>query len=95
MPHNPLGPIAPPPPSISGRRTQFCLAGPRVSPTEQLGFHDPDWFPTQLHQDEYRLMVPDAPGLGVEFNEDRALRTDFKYWEPPHLRRHDGTVTNW
>jgi galactonate dehydratase len=48
-----------------------------------------------LRQEEYRLVVSDTPGLGVEFNEERALRTEFRYWEAPHLRRRDGSVTNW
>ena len=96
MPHNPLGPICTAATAhFSAAVPNFAWLETRVSPTEQLGFHDPDWFPTQLHQDEYRLMVPDAPGLGVEFNEERALRTEFRYWEPPHLRRRDGSVTNW
>jgi galactonate dehydratase len=96
MPHNPLGPIC------TAATVHMAAAVPnfswlevRVSPTEQLGFHDPDWFPTQLHQDEYRLWVPDAPGLGVDFNETRAAGAGFRYWEAPHLQRRDGSVTNW
>jgi galactonate dehydratase len=96
MPHNPLGPIC------TAATAHLCAAVAnlawlevRVSPTEQLGFLDPDWFPTQLHQDEYRLFVPDAPGLGVDFNEERAARAEFRYWEAPHLQRRDGSVTNW
>ncbi len=96
MPHNPLGPIC------TAATAHFAAAVPnfawletRVSPTEQLGFFDPDWFPTQMRQEEYRLWVSDAPGLGVEFNEERAQASDFHYWEAPHLRRRDGSVTNW
>jgi galactonate dehydratase len=96
MPHNPLGPICTAATAhFSAAVPNFAWLETRISPTEQLGFHDPDWFPTQLRQDEYRLIVSDAPGLGVEFNEERALRTGFEYWEPPHLRRRDGSVTNW
>ena len=44
----------------------------RASPTEDLGFYDRDLFPVQMEQDGPRLKVPDAPGLGVEFNEELA-----------------------
>lgn len=96
MPHNPLGPVC------TAASVHMAAAAPnfswlevRVSPTEQLGFFDPDWFPGQVCQEEYRLWVPDAPGLGIEFNEERAQHADFRYWEAPHLRRRDGSVTNW
>ena len=39
--------------------------------------------------------VPDGPGLGVEFNEELAKEQTFKFWEAPHLRRLDGSHTNW
>ena len=39
--------------------------------------------------------MPDAPGLGVEFNEALASEQEFSYWEAPHLKRRDGSYTNW
>ena len=39
--------------------------------------------------------VPDGPGLGVEVNEDAVRRQSFRYWNPPMLRRPDGSLTNW
>jgi len=39
--------------------------------------------------------VSDAPGLGVEVNEDLIRQQSFKFWEAPHLKRRDGSVTNW
>jgi galactonate dehydratase len=41
-----------------------------------------------------RFIVPEAPGLGIEVNED-ALSVPFKPWEAPHLHRRDGSYTNW
>ena len=41
------------------------------------------------------LKVPEGPGLGVEFNEELAEEQEFKFWEAPHLRRRDGSHTNW
>ena len=39
--------------------------------------------------------VSDAPGLGIEVNEELIARQSFKFWEAPHLKRNDGSVTNW
>ena len=40
--------------------------------------------------------VSDTPGLGVEVNEDAIARQEaFKFSEAPHLRRRDGSYTNW
>jgi galactonate dehydratase len=39
--------------------------------------------------------VPDAPGLGVEVDEERVKREAFRFWEAPHLHRRDGSYTNW
>jgi galactonate dehydratase len=39
--------------------------------------------------------VPDTPGLGIEIDEAALTRDAFRFWEAPHLRRRDGSVTNW
>jgi galactonate dehydratase len=39
--------------------------------------------------------VSDAPGLGVELNEELAQAQSWQFWEAPHWRRRDGSVTNW
>ena len=39
--------------------------------------------------------LPDAPGLGVELDEKLAQAQEWRFWEAPHLRRQDGSVTNW
>jgi galactonate dehydratase len=66
----------------------------RVSPTERRTL---DWelFPVQPTLEGTSFPVPEAPGLGVEFNEDLAQQQSFKFWEPPHLHRRDGSHTNW
>jgi galactonate dehydratase len=38
--------------------------------------------------------VPAGPGLGVEFDE-RLAEESFRFWEPPHFRRRDGSYTNY
>jgi len=96
MPHNPLGAICTAATvHLAASVPNFAWQEVRSSPTEQLSFSDEDWFPVQPEQDDYRLIVPDAPGLGVEFNEERAQGSQLKYWEAPHLKRRDGSVTNW
>ena len=39
--------------------------------------------------------VNDTPGLGIEINEEMLKKESFKFWEAPHLKRRDGSVTNW
>jgi galactonate dehydratase len=39
--------------------------------------------------------VPDGPGLGIEVNEAALAKDSFRFWEAPHLKRRDGSVTNW
>lgn len=96
MPHNPLGPICTAATvHLAAAVPNFAWLEVRSSPTEAGMFYDPDWFPVQAVQDGPRYLVPDAPGLGVEFNEERAKAAEFKYWEAPHLRRRDGSYTNW
>jgi len=36
-----------------------------------------------------------VPGIGVEVDEGYIKQQSFKFWEAPHLRRRDGSVTNW
>jgi len=100
MPHNPLGPIC------TAATVHFAAAVPnfswmeiRSSPTEELGFYDAELFPVQCSQDGPRMVIPDGPGLGVEFNEELAVRRAAE--EPQrradrmrHLRRRDGSITN-
>jgi galactonate dehydratase len=98
MPHNPLGPIC------TAATVHLAAAVPnfswlecRATPTEAkvLGFDAPDVFPTQVKLENAHYTVPDTPGLGVEVDEEQATREAFKFWEAPHLRRRDGSYTNW
>lgn len=91
MPHNPLGPIS------TAAHVHFGAAVPNFSWLEVRSrefVFDTGLFPKQLKQDGPFFPLPEGPGLGVEFNED-AAREGFKFWEAPHLHRHDGSYTNW
>jgi galactonate dehydratase len=102
MPHNPLGPIC------TAATIQLAAAVPnfawlevRVTQAENLyysesGVNDADvLFPVQPHLVGNAFPVPDAPGLGVEIDEQLAASHAWQSWEAPHWRRRDGSVTNW
>ena len=95
MPHNPLGPIC------TAATVHMAAAVPnfswmeiRESPTEHLGFYDAELFPTQMAQDGSRFPIPDAPGLGVEVNEELAASRPYQASKRHFLRRRDGSLTN-
>ncbi|MEM6963915.1 MAG: mandelate racemase/muconate lactonizing enzyme family protein [Bacteroidota bacterium] len=96
MPHNPLGPIC------TAASIHLAAACPNFAwleeintPAEQAGTNDTTFYPVQPQLEGTRYVVPDKPGLGVEFNETLAEREAFKLLEVPRLRRTDGSFTNW
>tara|TARA_R110002124_G_scaffold149793_2_gene315956 strand:- start:3835 stop:4986 length:1152 start_codon:yes stop_codon:yes gene_type:complete len=96
MPHNPLGPVCTAASVHMGAVVpNFSWLECRASPVEQLGFDNRDIFPVQVELDGGAYVVPEGPGLGVEVDEERLQAAEFKYSEPPHLRRRDGSFTNW
>lgn len=96
MPHNPLGPVCTAASVHFGAAVaNFAWLECRASPVEQAGFDDSDLFPQQVKLDGAAYVVPDGPGLGVEVDEKLAAEQTFSFWEAPHLRREDGSVTNW
>ena len=96
MPHNPLGPICTAATvHLAAAVPNFAWLEVRVSPTEESGFYNEDFFPMQPKLEGDRFVVPDTPGLGVEFNEEMGANQTFTFWEAPHWRRRDGSYTNW
>ncbi|MBK8023467.1 MAG: mandelate racemase/muconate lactonizing enzyme family protein [Chloroflexi bacterium] len=96
MPHNPLGPICTAATvHLAAAVPNFAWMEIRMSPTEDLNFYDDELFPVQTKAVGSSVPVGDAPGLGVEVNEERVKQQAFKFWEAPHLRRADGSYTNW
>ncbi|WP_375451811.1 mandelate racemase/muconate lactonizing enzyme family protein [uncultured Devosia sp.] len=97
MPHNPLGPIC------TAATIHFSAAVPnffaletRANPTDLYsGTPTAELFPQMPMLDGAVFQVPDGPGLGIDVNEAMLNQASFKFWEAPHLRRHDGSVTNW
>ena len=97
MPHNPLGPVCTAATvHLSAAVPNFSWLETRQSPVEKLGFHDPHLFPKQVRMEGAVYVVPDTPGLGVEVDEEAVEAAGLpEHVEPPHLRRPDGSVTNW
>jgi galactonate dehydratase len=96
MPHNPLGPICTAASvHLAAAVPNFAWLEIRSSPTEELGFYDTRIFPTQVQQDGPFITVPDGPGLGVDFDEAAAADAPFTLQAGRHLRRRDGSITNW
>ena len=96
MPHNPLGPICTAATvHLAAAVPNFAWLEIRVSPTEASGHYDEDLFPVQHKLEGAAIPVPEGPGLGVEVNEELVAAQTFKFSEPPHLRRRDGSHTNW
>jgi galactonate dehydratase len=102
MPHNPLGPICTAATiHLAAAVPNFAWLEVRVTQTENLyygssGVNDADvLFPVQPRLAGNSFPVPDAPGLGVELDERLAEQHTWQFWEAPHWRRRDGSVTNW
>ena len=92
MPHNPLGPIC------TAASVHLGAAVPNFSWREvnlqRADKPEFDVFSEQITLEGNSYPVPNRPGLGIEVDET-ALMTEFKFWEPPHPHRRDGTHTNW
>jgi galactonate dehydratase len=102
MPHNPLGPIS------TAANIQLAAAVPNFSWLEMRDTETENLFLNEAGVDESAAMFPvqpqragagypvsDAPGLGVDLDETLAQAQSWQFLEFPHLRRGDGSVTNW
>lgn len=96
MPHNPIGPIC------TAATLHVAAASPNFSWLEEMNTHvenpgldDANYYPIQPQIDGTRYKLSDTPGLGVDFNEELALKEGFKMVEAPRLKKKDGSFTNW
>ena len=95
MPHNPLGPICTAATiQLAAAVANFAWMEVWFSLDQPERHVDDELFPLRPRLEGPRYRVPDAPGLGVEFNEELALKQPFRYWEAPHLHKNDGSYTN-
>ena len=91
-PHNPLGPVS------TAACLHLCLASSLVGVQEcprPPGTAHTDVFPVQVPFDNGHLLVPDAPGLGVEFDEEAAVEGEPRAGKGIWYWREDGSFTNW
>jgi galactonate dehydratase len=97
MPHNPLGPICTAATiHFSAAVANFAWLETRASPAENyMGAGESPLFPVQPRLEGASYPVPEGPGLGVEVDEQAVKAQSFKFWEAPHWKRRDGSVTNW
>ena len=95
MPHNPLGPICVAATSHLAMATpNFSWLEIRESSGETTGFYSKEIFPVQPEIVPGKVTVLNQPGLGVDVDE-ASLTNPFKFSETPHLKRKDGSHTNW
>ena len=96
LPHNPLGPVC------TAASIHLAAAVPNFAwlecnrsqfrPQPQA---ERDIFPVAPALDGTSFVVDGAPGLGIEVDERRLAQGEFRHWNPPMLRRRDGSHTNW
>ena len=95
MPHNPLGPICVAATAhMAMASANFSWLEIRESAGEQNGFYSKEVFPVQPEIVPGRVTVLNQPGLGVEVDE-ASLTEPARHYEMPHLKRNDGSHTNW
>lgn len=90
--HNPIGPVA------TSAFLHLSLSVPNFAVQElprRPGESMPDVVPNQPVWEDGYLLPPTAPGLGIEFDREVIKKHPFEMQELPHLRREDGSVTNW
>jgi galactonate dehydratase len=96
MPHNPLGAICTAASvHLAAAIPNFSWLETRSTPVEALGFEAVEVFTSQIARQGADLLVPSTPGLGIEVDEARLHSEHFRSWQPPILRRRDGSITNW
>jgi galactonate dehydratase len=93
VPHNPLGPVS------AAACVALCMASTNVGVQEmprQPGTYSADLFPQQIQWEDGYAWCSDAPGLGIEWDQDafESNRVEPTGW-PTLLRRNDGAFTNW
>ncbi len=96
LPHNPIGPICTAATiHLTAACPNFTWLEEMNTPVENPGLDDINYYPVQPKLVGNRYKVSDSPGLGIEFNEELALKEGFKPVETPRLKRKDGSFTNW
>ena len=64
-------------------------------PFSPFGWHDESIFPKQVKLEGAAYKMTDDIGLGVEVDEEAFAASVPADAEAPHLRKRDGSITNW
>jgi galactonate dehydratase len=93
VPHNPLGPVS------AAVCVALDMASTNVGVQEmpkKPGTYSTDLFPVQIQWEDGYAWANDAPGLGIEFDEEKMRNSIIPAtgWGP-QPRRNDGAFTNW
>ncbi len=95
MPHDPIGPIC------TAATIQLAAVIPNFAWCEFLLYgsgylSDLDRFFVGSPREQGGMyVVGDAPGHGVDVNEERVEKEAFEFWEAPRMKKPDGSLTNW
>lgn len=93
MPHNPLSPLC------TAASIHYCAAINNLSWLEHLPYTKVEDFDAFfVNRDVVNngyFDVRNAPGLGIDVNEEALQGLPFRPWEPPRLAKPDGSYTNW
>ncbi len=94
MPHDPLGPIC------TAATLQVSAALPNFSfyevpPYGRTEQDVSDFFQGVPVATAGQFPISEAPGHGVIVNEERLKKSKLQLWEPPRMKKPDGSFTNW
>ncbi len=94
IPHNPLGPVS------TAACLQLCACIPNLGIQELPDFclngTEDDMVTKPLQFDQGYMMIPDAPGIGIELSEDAdALCPSCQRGSNEAKRAYDGAVKDW
>jgi L-alanine-DL-glutamate epimerase-like enolase superfamily enzyme len=92
VPHNPLGPVS------ASACVHLDIATDNFAVQEAGLVGNPvmeDLFPVQPPYETGYMLAPTAPGLGIEFNDEAAVKYPYRPLHGPRLTRKDGSFTNW
>ena len=95
MPHNPLGPICTAASiQMAAATSNFAWLEANTNPDGTDRFN-PAIFPKKPEVKNGVYYITNEPGLGIKVNEEALIEYNFKFSESPHLKRSDGSYTNW
>ena len=97
MPHNPLGPIC------TAATVHFAAAvaelrlarDARVTERDSSASTTPSSSRCSRGSTAPTIRSPTRPASASRSTKQLIQKQSFKFWEAPHLKRRDGSVTNW